>query len=70
MGSIAPEYSEGLRFGWAPMIDYYWGVFDVERTQRAAADVLRFRADGSSALARLPAPGDGHTRWPGIGPIL
>jgi hypothetical protein len=39
-------FRQGLeRLGWAPMIDYYWGVFDVERAQRAAADVLRFRPD-------------------------
>ena len=29
------------RLGWAPIIDYYWSVFNAERAQRAARDVLR-----------------------------
>jgi hypothetical protein len=42
----ARVFRRGLeRLGWAPMIDYYRGVFDVERAPRAAADVLRFRPD-------------------------
>jgi putative tryptophan/tyrosine transport system substrate-binding protein len=35
-------FKQGLeRLGWAPMIDYYWSVFNVERAQRAARDVLK-----------------------------
>jgi putative tryptophan/tyrosine transport system substrate-binding protein len=38
----ARAFERGLeRLGWAPMIDYYWSVFNVERAQRAARDVLR-----------------------------
>jgi putative ABC transport system substrate-binding protein len=33
------------RLGWAPMIDYYWSVFNVERAERAARDVLRLAPD-------------------------
>jgi putative ABC transport system substrate-binding protein len=29
----ARAFKQGLeRLGWAPMIDYYWSVFDVERS--------------------------------------
>jgi putative ABC transport system substrate-binding protein len=42
----ARVFRKGLeRLGWAPMIDYYWGAFDVERAQRAAHDVLRLAPD-------------------------
>jgi putative tryptophan/tyrosine transport system substrate-binding protein len=38
----ARVFKQGLeRLGWAPMIDYYWSVFNVERAQRAARDVLK-----------------------------
>jgi putative ABC transport system substrate-binding protein len=38
----ARAFKQGLeRLGWAPVIDYYWSVFNVERAQRAAQDVLR-----------------------------
>jgi putative ABC transport system substrate-binding protein len=42
----ARVFKRGMeRLGWAPMIDYYWGVFDVERAERAARDVLRLTPD-------------------------
>jgi len=42
----ARAFKQGLEwFGWAPMIDYYWSVFNVERAQRAARDVLRLTPD-------------------------
>ena len=42
----ARAFKQGLEwFGWAPMIDYYWSVFNVERAQRAAQDVLRLTPD-------------------------
>jgi putative tryptophan/tyrosine transport system substrate-binding protein len=42
----ALAFKQGLeRLRWAPMIDYYWSVFNVERAQRAAQDVLRFTPD-------------------------
>jgi putative ABC transport system substrate-binding protein len=43
----ARAFKRGLgRLGWAPMIDYhYWSVFNVERAQRAAPDVLRLKPD-------------------------
>jgi putative ABC transport system substrate-binding protein len=37
---------QGLeRFGWVPTIDYYWSVFNVERAERSARDVLRLTPD-------------------------
>jgi putative tryptophan/tyrosine transport system substrate-binding protein len=42
----ARVFKQGLeRLGWAPMIDYYWSVFNVERAQRAARDVLKLTPD-------------------------
>jgi putative tryptophan/tyrosine transport system substrate-binding protein len=42
----ARVFKRGLeRLGWAPMIDYYWSVFNVERAQHAARDVLRLTPD-------------------------
>jgi putative ABC transport system substrate-binding protein len=42
----AQAFKQGLeRLGWTPMIDYYWSVFNVERAQRAAWDVLRLTPD-------------------------
>jgi putative tryptophan/tyrosine transport system substrate-binding protein len=42
----ARAFKQGLdRLGWAPTIDYYWSVFNVERAQRAAQDILRFAPD-------------------------
>jgi putative tryptophan/tyrosine transport system substrate-binding protein len=42
----ARAFKQGLeRLGWSPMIDYYWSVFNVERAQRAARDVLRLTPD-------------------------
>jgi putative tryptophan/tyrosine transport system substrate-binding protein len=42
----ARVFKRGLeRLGWAPMIDYYWSVFNVERAQRAAEDVLKVTPD-------------------------
>jgi putative ABC transport system substrate-binding protein len=42
----ARAFKQGLeRLGWAPMIDYYWSVFNVETAQRAARDVLRLTPD-------------------------
>jgi putative ABC transport system substrate-binding protein len=42
----ARVFKRGLeRLGWAPMIDYYWSVFNVERAQRAARDVLKLTPD-------------------------
>jgi len=38
----ASAFKQGLeRLGWAPMIDYHWSVFNVERAQHAAQDVLK-----------------------------
>jgi putative ABC transport system substrate-binding protein len=35
-------FKQGMeRLGWAPIMDYYWDVFNAERAQRAARDVLR-----------------------------
>ena len=59
----ARAFKQGLEwFGWAPMIDYYWSVFNVERAQRAARDVLRLTPDvivcaGTPACAET---GDQH----------
>jgi putative tryptophan/tyrosine transport system substrate-binding protein len=42
----ARVFKRGLeRLGWAPMIDSYWSVFNVERAQHAARDVLRLTPD-------------------------
>ena len=42
----ARAFKQGLeRLGWTPTIDYYWSVFNVERAQRAAQDVLRLTPD-------------------------
>jgi putative tryptophan/tyrosine transport system substrate-binding protein len=42
----ARVFKQGLeRLGWSPEIDYYWSVFNVERAQRAAQDVLRLTPD-------------------------
>jgi putative tryptophan/tyrosine transport system substrate-binding protein len=42
----ARAFKQGLEnLGWAPTIDYYWSVFNVERAQRAAQDVLRVTPD-------------------------
>jgi putative tryptophan/tyrosine transport system substrate-binding protein len=42
----ARAFKQGLeKLGWAPTIDYYWSVFNVERAQRAAQDVLRVTPD-------------------------
>src|SRR5262249_27465852 len=42
----ARAFKDGLeRFGWAPTIDYYWGVFNVEKAQRAAREVLELTPD-------------------------
>jgi putative tryptophan/tyrosine transport system substrate-binding protein len=42
----ARVFKRGLEsLGWAPTIDYYWSVFNVERAQRAAQDVLRLTPD-------------------------
>ena len=42
----ARAFKQGLeRLGWTPTIDYYWSVFNVERAQRAARDVLRLTPD-------------------------
>jgi putative tryptophan/tyrosine transport system substrate-binding protein len=42
----AQVFKQGLeRLGWSPEIDYYWSVFNVERAQRAAQDVLRLTPD-------------------------
>ena len=42
----ARAFKQGLeRLGWAPMIDYYWSIFNVERAQRAARDVLSLTPD-------------------------
>jgi putative tryptophan/tyrosine transport system substrate-binding protein len=42
----AQVFKRGLeRLGWTPMIDYYWSVFNVERAQRAAEDVLKVTPD-------------------------
>jgi putative tryptophan/tyrosine transport system substrate-binding protein len=42
----ARAFKQGLeRLGWSPTIDYYWSVFNVERAQRAAQDVLRLTPD-------------------------
>ena len=39
-------FKRGLeKLGWVPAIDYYWSVFNVERAQRAAQDVLRLTPD-------------------------
>jgi putative tryptophan/tyrosine transport system substrate-binding protein len=39
-------FKQGLeRLGWAPAIDYYWSVFNVERAQHAARDVLKLAPD-------------------------
>ena len=38
----ARVFKQGLeRLGWAPMIDYYWSVFNVEKAQLAAREVLK-----------------------------
>jgi putative tryptophan/tyrosine transport system substrate-binding protein len=42
----ARAFRQGLeRLGWAPMIDYHWSVFNVERAQRAARDTLKLTPD-------------------------
>src|SRR5215470_11789272 len=42
----ARVFKRGLeRLGWAPTIDYYWSVFNAERAQRAARDVVRLIPD-------------------------
>src|SRR5262249_1695818 len=42
----ALAFKQGLeRLGWTPVVDYYWSVFNVERAQRAARDVLRLTPD-------------------------
>jgi len=42
----ARAFKQGLeKLGWTPVIDYYWSVFNVERAQRAARDVLRLTPD-------------------------
>src|SRR6516165_6100211 len=42
----ARVFKRGLeRLGWEPMIDYYWSVFNAEKAQRAARDVLRLTPD-------------------------
>ena len=42
----ARAFKQGLeRAGWTPELDYYWSVFNVERAQRAARDVLRLTPD-------------------------
>jgi hypothetical protein len=59
----AQAFKQGLeRLGWTPMIDYYWSVFNVEKAQRAARDVLRLTPDvivcaGTPACAET---GDQH----------
>jgi putative tryptophan/tyrosine transport system substrate-binding protein len=42
----ARAFKQGLeKLGWAPTIDYYWSVFNVERAQHAAQEVLRVTPD-------------------------
>jgi len=42
----ARAFKDGLeRLGWTPTTDYYWGVFNVEKAQRAAREVLELTPD-------------------------
>src|SRR5262245_49817274 len=46
-------FKRGLeRLGWAPTIDYYWSVFNVERAQRTARRTDRSAASRARMTAR------------------